>query len=183
MSLVFLDTETTGLERHHDIWEIAYAFDDEFIFSSHVPHSIVNSQPEALEVSRYYDRGGPLVTVEMGVHFEADLIQRLLTERPTLVGANPAFDAERLLRRWGWSHEAAPWHYRLLDVENYAASVLGWETPRGLNSTADALRERGFDVPEPDHTAAGDVDTVRQVYRATRGLVALQRAAMSEEGA
>lgn len=30
------------------------------------------------------------------------------------------------------------------------------------------LRERGHDIPEPDHTAAGDVATTRAVFDALR---------------
>lgn len=180
MTFCYLDTETTGLSlENHDVWEIAYAFDDELITYGTVAHNLTMADPEALKIGDYYERGGPLATVEGGFYFEQKLLKRLHAEKPTLVGANPSFDAYRLSKRWGGEQ---PWKHRMLDVCVYAMGPLNWDEPRGLYDTAAALRSLGFDVPEPSHTAAGDVEATRQVHRAIQGLIASQRAILSAGG-
>lgn len=160
--LVYLDTETTGLDPTiHDIWEIAYAVDDGPIHSAIVRHSLTFADPTALAVSRYYDRTGggdpPTATTRW---FELTL--RDLLDGATLVGANPAFDAAMLYARWG----QAPWHFRLLDIEAYAMGTLGYDLPRGLATITRDLRARGYDIPEPDHSAAADVAATRACHLA-----------------
>lgn len=170
--LVFLDTETTGLNPAlHEVWEVAWAVDDGWVYSSVVPHSLATAQPAALAVGRYRERvtqawsGSEQRTAEYGL--------RRTLQGATVVGANPAFDTSFLRARWG----DAPWHYRLVDVEAAAMFYFGWDRPKGLAAVAVALRDEGLDVPEPDHTAAGDVETVRSAYRALRVLHGGGRAA------
>lgn len=174
--LVYIDVETSGLDpERHEIWEIAYAVDGGEIQSSFVRHQRITLDWDtiaAARVNHYVDRCPPGfagVTRPAhlryddgeadyaGVDFERDLIEAL--EDATLVGANPAFDAAMLRARWGF----APWHYRLLDIEAYAAGFLGWSEMRGLAGVAEALG-----VAAPDHTAAGDVHCVRECWRAMR---------------
>lgn len=163
MSYCFIDTETTGLSlEHHSIWEIAYAFDDEPVRFSCVPHSLVGAEPKALEINNYRQRGE-----NPGRGFwELELRERLEAEKPYLVGANPAFDAYRLSRRWAGS---APWRYRLIDVESIAIGVLGYRVPRGLADIAEDLRGRGHDIPWPDHSSPADVEATRAVFKALTG--------------
>jgi hypothetical protein len=159
--LLFLDTETTGLSLDHDVWEVAFAIGDGPIVSHVLPHSLKNADPKALSLNGYWDRfPGGARAVSVGIDVEL----RLLFEGKTIVGANPAFDAYRLERRWG----VAPWHYRLVDVESMAVVVFDLDKPQGLKGIADGLREDGWDIPDPDHTAAGDVATLRAVYTALR---------------
>jgi len=161
MSLVFLDTETTGLDpARHSVWEIAYAVDGGPILSSFVAHSIEGADPYALGVNGYLARfaGAPL----LGLHFEANLRDAL--NGATLVGANPAFDAAFLRARWG----VTPWKYRLLDVEAYAMPALGLSEPKGL---AYIAKELGTD--SPDHTAAVDVLVLRDTFRALQRIYAV----------
>lgn len=163
--LVFLDTETTGLDpSRHSVWEIAYAVNDGPIESSIVRHSLVNADPFALSINGYLDRNSWADGAEayslLGVTFEGALIKAL--KGATLVAANPAFDAGFLAARWG----SAPWHYRMLDVEAYAMPVLGHDRPKGLFTIASDLRDLGHDIPAPDHTAAADVATLRASFNA-----------------
>jgi len=154
MSLVFLDTETTGLDpARHSVWEIAYAVDDGPILSSFVSHSTEGADPKALRLNGYLDRfgGEPF----LGLDFEAVLREAL--DGATLVGANPSFDAAFLQARWRYR----PWKYRLLDVEAYAMPALGLTEPKGL---AYIAKELGTDAP--DHTAAVDVQVLRDTFRA-----------------
>jgi hypothetical protein len=165
---LYLDTETMGLSlTEHDIWEIAYAFDDEPVQAGTVWHrrDWRHYDEVALEINGYRDRVLPREKVDP--NFEDDFIARLREHKQaghpvTIVGANPWFDMTRLSRRWMWEE---PWHYRAIDVENFAAGFLGWPVPRNLRSTAAAVRDLGYAVPEPDHTAAGDVETARAVYK------------------
>lgn len=158
MTLVFLDTETTGLELHHDIWEIAWSYDDgDHIYSEILVHSLKNADPDALVLNGYWNRPhrarGPEVDIEV----------RVALEDVTIVGANPAFDATRLQLRW----QAQPWHYRLLDISSMAVGIFGLREdgrPPGLADVAKACRDVGAVIPEPDHTAAGDVATLKACY-------------------
>lgn len=172
--LAYVDVETTGLDPSiHQVWEIAIAVGDGPIVSTLVTHHCVAADTEALAVSRYYERGGGTFAKPVGylTSEEKDRFRTALsTERKirdvldgvTLVGANPAFDAAMLRARWG----AAPWHFRLLDIEAYAMGALGHDRPRGLATIAADLRARGFDIPEPDHSAAADVAATRACHRA-----------------
>ena len=169
MTLVFLDTETTGLDPAKcSVWEIAYAVDEGPILSSFVRHSLEGASPFALTLNGYLTRnaGGSGTAAHdlTGVEFEADLMKAM--KGATLVAANPAFDASFLRARWG----ETPWKYRLFDVEAYAAGVLDWDEPKGLSAIADALRDLGKDIPTPDHTAAADVATLRASFYALRAI-------------
>ena len=158
MTLVYLDTETTGLDPdRHEVWELAYAVDDGSIRSGVVAHSLRHADPKALSMNGYGERGDRL---SFNLTIEAEC--RSALDGATLVAANPAFDAAFLRARWG----VTPWRYRLLDVEAYAMGALGFPEPKGLKDVADALRSRGYEVHHPDHSAAGDVATLRDCHLA-----------------
>lgn len=157
---VYLDTETTGLDpNRHQVWEIAYAVDDEPIQSSFVAHDPVTADPQALRMNGYLERAGYALDLFGSLIFETKLREAL--DGATLVAANPAFDAAFLRARWG----VTPWRYRMLDVEAYAMGALGWDEPRGLR---DIAAELGIDAP--DHTAAKDVAVLRECHRSLRKL-------------
>ncbi len=169
MTLVFLDTETTGLDAaRHAVWEVAWAVEDGPIVESALAHNVAGADPKALRMNGYYNRfAGRRFDLTLSLQLEERLREDL--EGVTLVAANPAFDAAFLAARWG----VAPWKYRLLDVEAYAMGAFGWSEPRGLNAIREALIEsgiRGLDIPEPDHSAAADVATLRACFRALQSL-------------
>lgn len=157
--LLFLDTETLGLELDHDIFEIAYAIGEGEVVTHWVPHSLKNANPQALELNKYWDRSAHYI-VDRGI----DVMLPPVFEGRTVVGANPSFDTYRLQMRWG----KLTWKYRMIDVESQALSVLGLPRPVGLHTLVQMLCDRGFQIPENDHTAAADVLAVREVYRALR---------------
>jgi DNA polymerase III alpha subunit (gram-positive type) len=160
MSLVFLDTETTGLDPAlHEVWEIAWAIDDGPIESRILTHSIKTADPEALELNGYWDRGEGYYADPRHDH----TLRAILTGA-TVVGSNPAFDTAFLRARWG----VAPWHHRLLAVESMAYALFRYDKAKGLAGVADDVRAGGYEVPAPDHTAAGDVATLRAVFNALR---------------
>lgn len=176
MTLCFIDTETTGLSlEQHDVWEIAYAFDDDIVHSAVVPHSLANAEVEALEVNNYMERGAVGWRSEDNT-FERELREQLRETQATVVGANPAFDMYRLRKRW---HGEEPWHYRSIDIEAYAMPFLDLGLPRGLHFIAEALREHEATIPEPDHTAAGDVLCLRACFRTLQRLYEAQKAILA----
>lgn len=162
-SLVVLDTETTGLTLDHDVWEVAFAIGEGEVSVHLLPHSLRNADPKALELNGYRARCHYYVAQNSAFN-DMHIANQL--EGKTIVGANPSFDAYRLEKRWG----RAPWHYRLVDVESMAVAVLGLEKPLGLKGLVDRLTDLGYAIPENDHSAAGDVATTREVYRALRNL-------------
>lgn len=160
--LVFLDVETLGLDAEHDIWEIAYAVEDGQIHAEVVEHCHRDADPRALAVNGH-DSRCPRPDLDVfdpgmdGVLFEREV--RAALHGATLIAANPHFDALRLFERWG----DEPWHYRMIDVETYAMPALGLDRPPGLATIAERLG-----VTPPDHTAAGDVHTLRECWRLLR---------------
>lgn len=151
---VYLDTETTGLNPlRHQVWEMAWALDDGPVNSAVVPHTLDNADPRALEINRYHERWdrANLRDIEQPL--------RAAIQGQTLVAANPAFDAAFLQSRWGcWGN--APWKYRMLDIEAYAAGVLGWDKPYGLATIAEELG-----IEPGDHTAEQDVRCLRECHK------------------
>lgn len=168
MTLCFIDTETTGLDpRIHQPYEVSWWLEDEpEPTTMHLEHTLHLADPHGLKVGRYFERGfareqsgGWTSGWEDQTAYLASVLHGV-----TLVGSNPAFDAAMLTPVIG----APVWHYRLIDVAAGAMWVFGWDKPRGLFDVANHLRDLGHTIPEPDHTAAGDVATTRAVYYALR---------------
>ena len=148
--LIYLDTETTGLDPHqHHVWEIAWAVNDGPVNVAQVRHSLSYADPVALKMNGYLDRWEGVC--EAGT--EARLRERL--QGATLVCSNPSFDEAFLRERW----RETPWHHRKIDIATYAMPALGLDRPVGLAAIAEALGVRA-----PDHTAAGDVLALRACY-------------------
>lgn len=159
--LVFIDTETTGLNPDiHQAYEVAWQHEGSDLRTLVLPHDLTGADPKALEIGGYFARTfsprGPAPAETM----------RLLDDLrgATLVGANPAFDSAFLTKALG----VQVWSHRLIDVSTGAMWVFDWDRPRGLADVATALRDEGYDIPAPDHTAAGDVRATAAIYYALR---------------
>jgi hypothetical protein len=162
VTLCFIDTETTGLDpRIHQPYEVCFWREDaESPRTLHLPHTLDYADGMALRVGGYFDRGmTPLV--DSGKCRE-DLMRVL--RGVTLVGSNPAFDAAMLTRFIG----APIWHHRMIDLSNVAMVVLNTGRPLGLEKVWESLVNAGHDIPEPDHTAEGDVRATRAAYEVLR---------------
>lgn len=190
---VYVDTETTGLDRRrHHVFELAWAVDHGPISSILLPHSLRYAEPKALEISGYHSRSIPgrlkmEQRHERPIHATlADFVAAFTNpdgSKRTLVAANPAYDAGMLfgkvIGRERWTSRARralrlpappapvePWHYRMLDIEAFAAGVFGLPKPLGMAKLRDHLVARRFDIPMPDHTARGDVAALRAMHYA-----------------
>lgn len=155
--LIFLDTETTGLNPEiHEVWEIATAKNDGKVIDFFLSHTLRGADPKALELSGYYERMkyGDILPVDQ------ELAVRESMRDQTIVVANPTFDRMMLRERW----RLEPWHYRSIDIETMAMTVFGWDRPRGMKDIRDHLVRMGRDVISPDHTAKVDVECLRQSY-------------------
>lgn len=166
--LCFIDTETTGLDpRIHQPYEVCWWREDhDSPRTCWLEHTLEHADQQALKVGRYFERGG--LAALPGGHLQVASARWLAAdlEGVTLVGSNPAFDAAMLTRFIG----APVWHHRLINVSEGGMWVFGWDRPKGLADVATACRDRGHEIPEPDHTAEGDVRTTRAVYEALRAI-------------
>jgi DNA polymerase III epsilon subunit-like protein len=172
MGVVFLDTETTGLDPdRHEIWELAFILGIGQEYEFRFRPDLAVADPMALRIGRFYERSprssDPFTKDERGYWSDPRQAASTVAQRldgQHLVGAAPSFDAAFLgpwLRRHG---QAATWHYHLVDVEALAAGKLGWGPPWNSDELSKAI---GVDPSLFDrHTALGDARWAKAVYEA-----------------
>ena len=166
--LCYIDTETTGLDpRIHQPYEVCWWREDEDGPRTYwIEHTLEHADQHALNIGGYWNRNAISATPGGYLQTADARWLALALEGVTLVGSNPAFDAAMLTRYIG----APVWHHRMIDVAQAGMWVFDWDRPKGLADVATACRERGYDIPEPDHTAEGDVRATRAVYEALRAI-------------
>lgn len=182
-SLVFMDTETTGLRLTDDVWEFAAikrygdGFEESWRFLVEHNHNKCLALPEPFltdHEQRYHAKpdAEPVSPIYL-----AEFLENLTEDRPHIVGAVPNFDTERLIRLCDLSGRKWGGHYHLIDVENLAVGYLagrsaheGYE-PLALPWDSDDLSRRcGVEPPTTErHTAMGDVLWCRALYDAITG--------------
>lgn len=139
-ALVFLDTETTGLELDADVWELA-AIRREPDGAETTLHLFIEHDLDKCKRLPEYFRADHLKRFPRVDQHDPDplldghkspvaarsyagyALGKMLADRPHLVGAVPDFDAYRLepiLNEGGMTER---WHYHLIDVETLA---VGW---------------------------------------------------------
>lgn len=174
--LVFLDTETTGLDpSRHEVWEVGMIApaDDE---SVHVflPVNLAEADSTALRIGGLYNRhpdpekawvvdgSGP--AQELPRKSAVATIAKFVANAH-LVGLNPAFDAAFLDRLFRRHDQAGAWHYHLVDVLALAAGSRRISPPW---ESKDLAAELGVDElpPEERHTALGDARWAKRMYEA-----------------
>lgn len=176
LDLLFLDTETTGLDpERHEIWEVAYApatHDEsagtlciDHITQFFVPVSLIGADPVALDIGKFWERYPEWIAARRrpaGFWLE-ELAVRAAGRK--VVGAVPNFDTERLERLLRRAGMTANWHYHLIDIEALVLGYLaGANRDRRLRDEVVAWKSdelsRQIGVDPEDfarHTAEGDV--------------------------
>jgi hypothetical protein len=188
-TLVFLDTETTSLDRRtREVWDIGAVRrtpdGGRTEFSALVADVDLRfADEESLKIGRFAwrhpARGG---TPEAGTGLlpgyqmaamlgaEGGLLAPDPTTGPVIwVGAVPWFDEHSIwnfLHRYGWVGDSLPWHYHLVDVETLAAGRLGIRPPWSFDFL---LAQFGLAQGEARHTGLGDALLVEQLYDAVMG--------------
>lgn len=164
-TLAYVDVESTGLDpRIHQPYEVCWWREDVVKpQTASLPHSLQYADGAALRIGGYFKRDFRPETDRND--YWVGVLARDLHD-VTLVGSNPAFDAAMLTRVIG----TPVWHHRMIDVSNVAMVAFGLDRPIGLAECATRCQDEGYDIPEPDHTAEGDVRCTRAVYEALRSI-------------
>lgn len=178
--IVFMDTETLGLDPDAPIWEFAAirrewdGTERQFhCFIDHYPLPWIDTLPDAF-ASDYRARYIPKDAV---TQFHASQVIKEATSGAHIVGAVPSFDTERLQRLLQRvapvPHARAPWHYHLIDIENV---VVGFLTAQRGSLLLPPYKSDelslgvGVDPSKfPRHTAMGDVQWIRAQWDAISG--------------
>jgi DNA polymerase III epsilon subunit-like protein len=178
VTIVFLDTETTGLADNCDVWEIGLisrSGEQETERWWQMRPDMSDAEPTGLRIGRYYQRIGDLVTASG--YDGCDLLNDTklskdeifaevagLLDGATIVGAVPWFDTQHLSRMLRRYDQCGTWNYHLVDVETLAAGALRLAPPWNFDKL---LAEFGLEYDEADrHTALGDARMVRDLYDA-----------------
>ena len=177
--LCFIDTETDGLHHQCKAWEVAIIRRTPDGGTEHhwfLPLDLRHADAFALKMGGFWDRhpvgrkvsGKPEAPCEptTQVHDAARDIMRL-TFGATLVGSNPAFDADvlgRMLRSEGY---LPSWSHRLRDVATLASGYLS----RDVGGLDGALGALSLPVPHDTkrHTAMADAEAAMRVYDTVMG--------------
>ncbi len=167
-NVVFLDTETTGLDpERHEVWDIAL-IDDEGEHEWHVrPQNFHTADEGALRITKFYERvraagyreetvveGYPKRTTtvkrpnfwtpESRTAIAAEVAGR--TANKHLVGAVPWFDARFLTAFLAREGYVPAWHYHMIDTETLAVGYL-----RGRQRRAGRGRSQNLTLPWDSH--------------------------------
>lgn len=191
-TLVFVDTETTGLQRpgsraEHEIWEVGAISTDRSGKEQDqrrwfLPVNLGHADPFALRLGNFYERY-PLegltdwpardwpnqVQLGKGIthpHQFAREFERM-TRDAVLIGSNVSFDEERLHRLMVQYGACPSWDYHKMDAEQLAIGFLAAQgqivdLPFTSSSLSDAL---GLDRSKyTKHEALSDAQWARDVY-------------------
>lgn len=174
--IVFMDTETLGLDPDAPVWEFAAIRREpdgrETEYHAFFDHELVTAQgswldtldtPFQADYNNRYDARQALYQGERAAMIWA------ATRGAHVVGAVPSFDTERLAKILKVYGMTPPWHYHLCDIENV---VVGYLTakhgPVAPPWKSDMLSTSlGVDPAQfSRHTAMGDCLWVRAQWDA-----------------
>jgi DNA polymerase III epsilon subunit-like protein len=197
--LIVVDLETNGrdVERHQAVevawWNLQTGERGEFIPAHSVREVLATAEIRALQINRYIDRiatatqdeGAELVRMweQFAGPLDADP-DFVLPEARIFAAVNPMFDSQfvsKLFANADAELEPHPWPYRMRNLADYFAGVMGRpldEKPLSLGEICDRL-----DHVPGDHTAAGDVTATGHCFLALADIAAnrLSRPANKKE--
>ena len=172
--LIVVDLETTSLDTATcavlEVCAIDTVTGEELYFAPHVtPQQLVDADPKALQINRYYERGvwEKQLTEQATVNAYYGL--RDMLRDNTLGGSNPSFDA-RIVGRF----IPESWHYKVADLGAYAAPAMGLG-PHELPGL-DAVCEHFNVVNSEPHSALGDARAAAQCFQLASDWYAVERA-------
>lgn len=159
--LIYVDTETTGTDpfglkgEPDKITELAYAVGSGEVKTLYFGVTEVNDFID--DLTKFYARGIDKLPASSVQEF-TDFLDA--SKGNTMVAANPGFDA-------GFLEAAGLYNfsYRKLDIESYAMHALSLDYVPGMADIHRILKEDyRYDIAAPNHTAAGDVISLRQMH-------------------
>lgn len=155
--LVFIDTETTGLDRNDDdLVELSYWKEgDPTIRTFYFDHDESKMSDYVRKLTNYDERG---VTNRPKVSHNEIVYLREVFQDCTLVAANPPFDVS-FLERYG----LFSFHFRVVDIETYAMAKLGLDYVPGMKDIHNILSQT-YDFPAGDHSSSGDVLAMKTMF-------------------
>ena len=184
--IVFLDTETTGVHRAREVWEVGMIRrddDGERETQFFVDIDLRDADPFGLAVGRFYERhptgailsGGKLSgNAPLKTPRDAAMTVAQWTHGAHIIGAVPSFDTNSLSDLL-YEHGLTPgWHYHLIDIESLAVGFLigqhGWRIepdllplPWKYTHLQHLLDLKPQDESEV-HTALGDARRVAEIW-------------------
>lgn len=178
MTLIFLDTETTSLDRYtRQVWDVAYIIrkaNEQIHRQFFIYVNIADADPASLKIGHYYERhpdpfryGNLELSGREGAVKTPSEAARIIAEDfqgAILVGAVPSFDEETLAKLLHDKGLVPTWHYHLIDIECMAAAQLRAKPPWNFDTLLAAY---GLEYDERDrHTAKGDAVMVMKLYDA-----------------
>lgn len=161
--IVFLDTETLGLDPDAPVWEFAAVRrldpvgEVELHFTiQHDPARWLDGFPEEF-LADYLNRFDP---AEAWGEVAAVGAIHAITKGAHIIGAVPSFDTERLAKLLRRNSIEPEWHYHLIDVENVVVGYLAGRSelippPWKSDELSAAVGVNPDDYAR--HTAMGDV--------------------------
>jgi len=159
--IVYVDTETTGLLAHHDVFEIAMIKGDEEIILW-LPADLSKADPDALRINRFYERQKEGYEKHGTKGEEGAWKIAEFTSGCTLAGVVPSFDVNMtsgFLLKYGLK---PAWNYWMRDVVTFAAGALGL---RGKTNSKIVSETLGVAMPDNSevHTALGDARWAKRI--------------------
>ena len=176
--LIFLDTETTSLDRRsRQCWDIGYIIREgntEHTTQMFVYADLADADFTSLKIGGYYQRHpDPFRYGRLGQDGREDAVvsPKVAAGRIAqdfkdgiIIGAVPSFDEETLANLLHEHGLAPTWHYHLIDIESMAAGHLKARPPWNFDTLLAAF---GLIYDERDrHTALGDAVMVKELYDA-----------------
>ena len=171
-ALLFVDTETLGLDMDAPIWDLA-AIRVNALTERRIDLRIMHkADPERLAAlpPAFQDDYDSRYSVGSSVHPQQAMyaLSALITPGTIVCGSNPSFDMARLERLAGKHNISLPWHYHPIDVPTMAH---GWLCGKGIYPTppwkSDLLSQFCGVNPKEfgRHTAMGDARWCLALWR------------------
>lgn len=156
--LIFVDTETTGLDPVTDqLVELSYAEEDGPIITLYFG---VETVPESIDKLIGFTKRGISGLMSPQKYIDEFIA---VTRGETMVAANPSFD-KGFLDANGLFH----FNYHMLDIESYAMAKLGLDYVPSMSVLHTILEEQGEFISAPDHSSFSDVKSMREMYWALK---------------